>query len=50
VKDSNNAGSWVNIGLKKDCKIDKVLAEKTRVTVKLNEKGFDDSKKCKNMS
>ena len=23
-----------------------MLSEKTRVTVKLNEKGFDDSKKC----
>jgi predicted SPOUT superfamily RNA methylase MTH1 len=33
-------GSWVNIGLQKDCKVDKLLEEKTRVTVKLNEKSF----------
>jgi predicted SPOUT superfamily RNA methylase MTH1 len=33
-------GSWVNIGLYKDCKIDRLLEEKTRVTVKLNEKSF----------
>ncbi len=37
-----NEGSWCNIGLLKDCKIDKILQEKTRVTVKLNEKGFDE--------
>jgi predicted SPOUT superfamily RNA methylase MTH1 len=33
-------GSWVNIGLYKDCKVDRLLEEKTRVTVKLNEKAF----------
>ena len=37
--------SWVNIGLKKDCKINKKLPEKTRVTVKLNENGFNDNLK-----
>ena len=37
--------SWVNIGLKKDCKINKKLPEKTRVTVKLNESKFDDNLK-----
>lgn len=41
----NGDYSWVNIGLKKDCKINKKLPEKTRVTVKLNEKSFQD--KCK---
>lgn len=40
VKD--NEGSWCNIGLLKDCKIDQKLQEKTRVTVKLNEKNFGD--------
>lgn len=39
VKDGN--GSWVNIGLYKECKINQVLEEKTRVTVKLNESAFD---------
>jgi predicted SPOUT superfamily RNA methylase MTH1 len=34
-------GSWVNIGLTKDCKIDTQLEDKTRVTVKLNETAFD---------
>lgn len=34
-------GSWANIGLYKECKIDQRLEEKTRVTVKLNEKAFD---------
>lgn len=34
-------GSWVNIGLKKECKINTSLAEKTRVTVKLKETDFD---------
>ena len=37
-------GSWVNIGLHKDCKIDRQLVEKTRVTVKLKEDGFEDIK------
>jgi predicted SPOUT superfamily RNA methylase MTH1 len=41
----NNEGSWVNIGLTKDCKINTPLEEKTRVTVKLNEKGFSNSLK-----
>ena len=41
-----SAGSWVNIGLKKDCKVDKTLAEKTRITVKLEEKRFDEKIKC----
>lgn len=41
----NGDYSWVNIGLKKDCKINKKLPEKTRVTVKLNEKSFQE--KCK---
>lgn len=35
-------GSWVNIGLTKDCKIDTQLEDKTRVTVKLKEKKFDN--------
>ena len=37
-------GSWVNIGLTKDCKIDRQLQEKTRITVKLNEISFSDGK------
>jgi predicted SPOUT superfamily RNA methylase MTH1 len=37
-------GSWVNIGLHKDCKVDRLLEEKTRVTVKLNEKAFQKDK------
>ena len=37
--------SWVNIGLNKDCKIDQKLPPKTRVTVKLNEKGFNNKLK-----
>ncbi len=40
-----NEGSWVNIGLYKDCKIDKKLEDKTRVTVKLREKDFDQKLK-----
>lgn len=40
-----NEGSWCNIGLLKDCKISQKLQEKTRVTVKLNEKGFVDNTK-----
>lgn len=39
-------GSWVNIGFKKDCQVDLLLEEGTRVTVKLDEKDFTD-KKCK---
>jgi predicted SPOUT superfamily RNA methylase MTH1 len=34
-------GSWVNIGLKKECKINTALEDKTRVTVKLDQKDFD---------
>lgn len=36
-------GSWVNIGINKDCKVDETLPEKTRVTVKLNEKGLSNA-------
>jgi methyltransferase len=35
-------GSWVNIGLTKDCKIDTQLEDKTRVTVRLKEKKFEN--------
>ena len=42
VKDDS---SWVNIGLRKDCKINKKLPPNTRVTVKLNEDVFDDTLK-----
>ena len=42
VKDDS---SWVNIGLRKDCKINKKLPPNTRVTVKLNEDAFDDGLK-----
>jgi len=35
-------GSWVNIGLKKECKINTTLQSRTRVTVKLNEKDFNE--------
>ena len=41
----NGEYSWVNIGLNKDCKIDQKLPPKTRVTVKLNEKNFNDKLK-----
>jgi hypothetical protein len=40
-----NEGSWVNIGLTKECRINTLLEEKTRVTVKLNEKKFDQKTK-----
>mmetsp|Transcript_42895 Transcript_42895/g.31330 ORF Transcript_42895/g.31330 Transcript_42895/m.31330 type:complete len:90 (-) Transcript_42895:289-558(-) len=33
-------GSWINIGLTKDCQVNMALQEGTRVTVKLNENGF----------
>jgi predicted SPOUT superfamily RNA methylase MTH1 len=33
-------GSWVNIGLTKECSVDIQLMEGTRVTVKLNEHRF----------
>jgi predicted SPOUT superfamily RNA methylase MTH1 len=45
---TNGKGSWVNIGLKKECKITENLEPNTRVTIKLNEKGFDE--KLKNYS
>ncbi len=35
-------GSWCDIGLYKDCKINQRLQEKTRVTIKLNETNFGD--------
>ena len=41
----NGEYSWVNIGLNKDCKIDQKLPPKTRVTVKLNEKNFNNKLK-----
>ena len=44
VKD--NKGSWVNIGLYKDCQVDMFIQEGTRVTVKLNENSFDPDLKC----
>jgi len=45
VKD--NRGSWANIGLQKDCQVNMMLEENTRVTVKLNENGFNHDLKCK---
>ena len=41
----NGEYSWVNIGLNKDCKINQKLPPKTRVTVKLNETGFNNKLK-----
>ena len=41
----NGEYSWVNIGLNKDCKINQKLPPKTRVTVKLNEKNFNNKLK-----
>lgn len=41
----NGEYSWVNIGLDKDCKINQKLPPKTRVTVKLNEKYFNEKLK-----
>ena len=35
-----NKGSWANIGLYKDCQVNMMLEENTRVTVRLNEGGF----------
>jgi len=46
VKDGN--GSWVNIGLYKECKVDQTLEDKTRVTVKLKETNFDQKIKFYN--
>lgn len=43
VKDGK--GSWANIGLYKECKVDLTLEEKTRITVRLNEKQFDNKLK-----
>jgi predicted SPOUT superfamily RNA methylase MTH1 len=40
-------GSWVNIGLTKECQVDMQLQEGTRVTVRLNEKTFSNDIKCK---
>ena len=45
VKD--NRGYWANIGLQKDCQVNMMLEENTRVTVKLNENGFNHDLKCK---
>jgi hypothetical protein len=45
VKDMK--GSWVNIGLYKDCQVNIALREGTRVTVKLDQTGFDEGLKCK---
>ena len=42
VKDES---SWVNIGLRKDCKINRRLPANTRVTVRLNEDAFDEGLK-----
>ena len=33
-------GSWANIGLYKDCQVNMMLEENTRVTVKLDQSGF----------
>jgi predicted SPOUT superfamily RNA methylase MTH1 len=41
----NKDGSWVNIGLKKECKINQKLEEKTRVTVKLDQANFNNQLK-----
>eukprot|EP00347_Sterkiella_histriomuscorum_P015809 403355602 len=41
---AHGKGSWVNIGLPKDCQVDIQLEEGTRVTVKLNEKNFDNTR------
>lgn len=45
VKD--NRGSWANIGLYKDCQVNLMLQENTRVTVKLNENDFINDHRCK---
>jgi len=44
VKESAE-GSWVDIGLKKQAKIDYVLQPMTRVTVKLDESSLETPKK-----
>ena len=38
-------GSWVDIGLKKQAKINYVLQPNTRVTVKLNEKSLETNQR-----
>ena len=40
------AGSWVNIGLKKDCQVNIKLPTGTRLTVKLDQDEFT-KEKCK---
>lgn len=40
-------GSWANIGLLKDCQVNMMLEENTRVTVKLNDNAFNHENKCK---
>ena len=45
----DNKGSWVNIGIYKDCQINIALQEGTRVTVKLDQTKFDDNLKCKSL-
>lgn len=45
VKD-NATGSWVDIGLHKQAKIDYKLQPSTRVTVKLNETSLEHTQKC----
>ena len=35
-----NRGSWADIGLNKNCQVNLMLQENTRVTVKLNENEF----------
>eukprot|EP00340_Litonotus_pictus_P010217 CAMPEP_0170514972 /NCGR_PEP_ID=MMETSP0209-20121228/1464_1 /TAXON_ID=665100 ORGANISM="Litonotus pictus, Strain P1" /NCGR_SAMPLE_ID=MMETSP0209 /ASSEMBLY_ACC=CAM_ASM_000301 /LENGTH=409 /DNA_ID=CAMNT_0010799253 /DNA_START=6 /DNA_END=1235 /DNA_ORIENTATION=- len=37
----DNKGSWVNIGLKKDCFLEQSLPERTRVTIKLDKECQD---------
>jgi predicted SPOUT superfamily RNA methylase MTH1 len=43
-------GSWANIGLLKDCQVNMMLEENTRVTVKLNENAFNHENKCKTIA
>ncbi len=43
----NSAGSWVDIGLQKQAKIDYKLQPLTRVTIKLNETSLENQQKCK---
>ena len=39
-------GSWVEIGLKKQAKIDFVLAPNTRITLKIKEEELEIENKC----